>query len=66
MVLIKFLYLLLGFVVVHFLVRLARTLLRATRGPEVHARRRRDADPARNHRVVDVEFTEEREEDGRP
>jgi hypothetical protein len=62
---IKFLYLLLGFVIVRFLFRLARTLLHLTRGPEIHTRRRRDDDPARDHRVVDVEFTEEREEDSR-
>jgi hypothetical protein len=57
--LIKLLYLILGFVLFRFLVRLARALLHATRGPEVHHRPRRDDHPARGHRVVDVEFTEE-------
>jgi hypothetical protein len=63
--LIKLLYLVLAFVLFRFLFRLARALIQSTRGPEIHARRRRDDDPARDQRVVDVEFTEEREEDTR-
>ena len=63
--LIKFLFILLALAVFRFLVRLARTLLRSTRSPEIHSRRSPDTHPARDKPVVDVEFTEEKTEDKR-
>ena len=62
--LMRLLLLVLILVGIRFVVRLVRQMLDSTsRRPEVHSRRQGGDDPTRGRRIIDVEFTEDRNPD---